>query len=200
MVSNRRSRSPCDPLNKYKTCDVAVRCFRSSLSSRVSRATSVSPVAGNNLARAWTFGALRRFGPAVFRRCPLIGSPPALDRFFIAVAPEPLQVTIPIVTSPPVSSLCVCADSGLQQKVPLGALILGLGGRTAPLPRRLLLGIERRTRKCQQRHCRHPEPRCWSSGFVDDAHSPSFTPLRRARKIVEVPLGPVAAGRRSPRR
>ena len=30
------------------------------------------------------FGALRRFGSGVFRRRPLIGLPPALERFFIA--------------------------------------------------------------------------------------------------------------------
>ena len=86
VMANRRSRSPCDPLNRCKTSDVAVRCFRSSPSSRVSRATSVSSVssvAGSNLERAWTFGTLRRFGSRVFRRRPLIVWPPALERLFI---------------------------------------------------------------------------------------------------------------------
>jgi len=35
---------------------------------------------------------------------------------------------------------CIRADTGLQQKIPLGALVLGLGRRAA-LPRRLL-GVE----------------------------------------------------------
>ena len=34
--------------------------------------------------RAWTFGALPRFGSGVLRRRPLIVSLPALERFFIA--------------------------------------------------------------------------------------------------------------------
>jgi hypothetical protein len=36
------------------------------------------------LERATAFGALRRFGSGVFRRRPLIGSPPVLERLFIA--------------------------------------------------------------------------------------------------------------------
>jgi len=37
-----------------------------------------------------------------------------------------------------VASHCIRADTGLQQKIPLGTLVFSLGRRTAPLPRRLL--------------------------------------------------------------
>jgi hypothetical protein len=37
----------------------------------------------DELERTRTFSELRRFGSDVFRRRPLIGSPPALERFFI---------------------------------------------------------------------------------------------------------------------
>ena len=84
MVSNRRLRSPCDPLSRCKISAVAARCFRSSLSSQVSRMSSVSSVAGDTLERAWTSCALRRFGSGVLRRRPLIGPPPVLERIFIA--------------------------------------------------------------------------------------------------------------------
>ena len=50
---------------------------------------------------------------------------------------QPLQAAIPVVTPPPMASHCIRADAGLQQKIPLGALVLGLGRRTASLPRRL---------------------------------------------------------------
>jgi hypothetical protein len=36
------------------------------------------------LEAAAAFGALRRFGSGIFRRRALIGSPPALERLFIA--------------------------------------------------------------------------------------------------------------------
>jgi hypothetical protein len=48
-----------------------------------SRARSVS-VGGDELERAMAFDALRSFGTRVFGRRPLIGSPPALERLFIA--------------------------------------------------------------------------------------------------------------------
>src|SRR5207244_3310964 len=47
---------------------------------------------------------------------------------------QPLQVTIPIGTTPPMARRCISADAGLQQKIPLGALVLSLGRGTAPLP------------------------------------------------------------------
>ena len=36
------------------------------------------------------------------------------------------------------ASRCIRADTGLEQKIPLGALVLGFGRCTAPLPRRFL--------------------------------------------------------------
>ena len=36
------------------------------------------------------------------------------------------------------ASRCIRTDTGLQQKILLRALVLGLGRRTAPIPRRLL--------------------------------------------------------------
>src|SRR6476661_3596535 len=36
------------------------------------------------------------------------------------------------MTPPPMASRCIRADTGLQQKIPLGALVLDLGRRTAP--------------------------------------------------------------------
>ena len=44
-------------------------------------------------------------------------------------------VTIPIVTPPPMASRRISADTGLQQKICLRALVLGFGRGTAPLPR-----------------------------------------------------------------
>ena len=66
------------------TSPVAVCCSSASFRSRVSRATSVSSPGGDDLERGTAFGALRRFGPGVFRRRPSIGSPPVLERLFIA--------------------------------------------------------------------------------------------------------------------
>jgi hypothetical protein len=59
----------------------------------------------------------------------------------------PLQATIPIITPPPMASRRISAHTGLQQKIPLGALVLDLRRRTAPLPRRLL------STKCCTRIC-----------------------------------------------
>ena len=68
----------------WSTSDVAVCCSSASRSSRPSRATSVSSPVGDELEPATAFGALRRFGFGVFRRRPLIGPPPVLERLFIA--------------------------------------------------------------------------------------------------------------------
>ncbi len=68
----------------WSTSDVAVCCSSASLSSRASRTTSVSSPAEDELERGTAFGALRRFGPGALRRRPLIVSPPALERRFIA--------------------------------------------------------------------------------------------------------------------
>ena len=38
------------------------------------------------------------------------------------------------MTPPPTASRCIRADTGLQQKVPLSALVLDLGRRATPLP------------------------------------------------------------------
>ena len=66
------------------TSDVAICCSSASSRSRVSRATTLSSATGDGLERISTFGALRRAGFGVLRRCPLIRSPPALERLFIA--------------------------------------------------------------------------------------------------------------------
>src|SRR5262249_12808900 len=50
----------------------------------VSRATSVSSIAGVNLMRAWPFGALPRSGFDVLRGRLLVVSLPALERLFTA--------------------------------------------------------------------------------------------------------------------
>src|SRR6516225_11816154 len=65
------------------TLEVAVCCSRASFSSRVSRATSISLPAADEPSCATAIGTLRRFGSGVFRRRPLVGSPPALERLFI---------------------------------------------------------------------------------------------------------------------
>jgi hypothetical protein len=71
-------------------------------------------------------------------------------------APKALKVTIPIAPRPPMASHCVSADTGLQQKVPFGAFVLGFRRRTAPLPRRLLR-TEPATRKYKQRQRCHAD-------------------------------------------
>ena len=58
--------------------------FQRLVSSRVSRATSVSWPAADELRRRTAFGALRRFRATVLRRRVLTGSPPALERRLIA--------------------------------------------------------------------------------------------------------------------
>ena len=63
-----------------KTSAVAVSCCRDSFSSFVSRATFVSSRAADALRERTAFGAMRLLRTAVFRRCALVGSPPALDR------------------------------------------------------------------------------------------------------------------------
>ena len=57
---------------------------RASSRSRVSRATSFSSATGDGLESISTFAALRRVGFAGLGRRRLIGSPPALERLFIA--------------------------------------------------------------------------------------------------------------------
>ena len=84
MLVSTGSRSPGKPLMTRSTSDVAVSRSRASLSSRVRRVTSVSLPAVDELERATAFGALRRFRSGVLRRRPLTGSPPALERRFIA--------------------------------------------------------------------------------------------------------------------
>ena len=54
-------------------------------------------------------GALRRFGPGVFRRGPLIGSPPALERLFIASTIG--QGIVPETTAQTKSGLFVLLNS-----------------------------------------------------------------------------------------
>jgi hypothetical protein len=84
-----------------------------------------------------------------------------------------LQVTIPVVTRPPMAGRCVSAETGLQQKIPLGALIFGLRGRTASLPRGLLRA-RRRARSGKQKHYGHGEPkRCSAIEFLEWAHGAS---------------------------
>jgi hypothetical protein len=65
------------------TSDVAVYCSNASSRSRASRASS-SSATGGGLERISTFGALRRVGFGVVDRRPLVRSPPALERLFIA--------------------------------------------------------------------------------------------------------------------
>jgi hypothetical protein len=67
-----------------RTSEVAVCCSSASFSSGVSRTTSAFPPATDELERATAFGALWRFGFGAFQRRALIGSPPALERLFIA--------------------------------------------------------------------------------------------------------------------
>jgi hypothetical protein len=75
-------RSNAERLMTLSTSVVAVCCFNASLSSRVSRATSVSWPAADELRRRTAFGALPRVSVAVLRRV-LAGPPLALDRRLI---------------------------------------------------------------------------------------------------------------------
>ena len=69
------------------------------------------------------------------------------------------------------ASRCIRADTRLQKKVPLGALVLSLGRRAAPLPRRLLR-TNRYTGECEQGHYGHAKPRREPSsiGLVGHPH------------------------------
>jgi hypothetical protein len=62
------------------------------------RATSVFSIAGEDLERAWPFGALPRSGSGVLGRRALICSPPALERdsfIFQQTEPSIIGVTVP---------------------------------------------------------------------------------------------------------
>ena len=83
MARKTCSSSPGEEPMTFSTSEVAACCSSAWLSSRVSRATSVSSAAGKNW-DVYAFGALRRFGSGVFRRRPLVGSPTVLERRFIA--------------------------------------------------------------------------------------------------------------------
>ena len=78
------ARSKLGRLMILSTSPVAVCCSRASSRSRVSSATSVSSPGGDALERGTAVGASLRFGSGVFRRRPLICSPPALERLFVA--------------------------------------------------------------------------------------------------------------------
>src|SRR6476661_7720197 len=84
MARKTGSSCPGDELMTRKTSVVAFCCSSASFSSRLSRATSVSLPDRDELAGAPAFAASGCFGFGVFGRRPLIGSPPVLDRFFIA--------------------------------------------------------------------------------------------------------------------
>jgi hypothetical protein len=66
-------------LHEIAGSDIADCCYRASFSSRVSRSTSASAIGLDEDATA-----TRRVGFSAFRRRRLIGSPPALERRFIA--------------------------------------------------------------------------------------------------------------------
>src|SRR5271170_4129549 len=84
IAANTGCGSPGELLIIRSTSEVAVCCSNASRSSLPSRATSVSLPTEDEMERATAFGALLRFGFGVFRRRPLIASPPALERGFIA--------------------------------------------------------------------------------------------------------------------
>src|SRR4249919_4002286 len=83
MVANTCCRSPWELAITLRTSEVAACCSRASFSSRVRLAASPSS-AVDELRRGTALGTLRRLGSDVGRRRSLIGSPPALDRLFIA--------------------------------------------------------------------------------------------------------------------
>jgi hypothetical protein len=66
------------------TSAVARCCWSASSRSRVSRATFASKSAADELRERTVFGAIPLLRATVFRRCALVGSPPALDRRRIA--------------------------------------------------------------------------------------------------------------------
>ena len=84
MVANTGCTSPGELEITWSTSDVAVCCSNASFSSRVSRATSVTGLAAEELRRGAAFSALRGFSFAVLRRRVLTGLPPALERLFTA--------------------------------------------------------------------------------------------------------------------
>ena len=82
-------------LADVRTSDVAVRCLRSSLSSRASRATSASSPVGGEMEGAVAFGALRRCELAPCGVAPWMLRRTALERPFIAF-PVGLGVSYPV--------------------------------------------------------------------------------------------------------
>src|ERR1700726_4942342 len=79
MVSNKWVRSPCDPLSRRRTSDVAWRCLRSSVSSRVRQASSACALAWGEA----ELDALLRFRFVALRLRDLARSPLTLERCFI---------------------------------------------------------------------------------------------------------------------
>ena len=75
MASKTGRASPGEELITPRTSEVAACCSRDSCSSRVSRATSVSWRAAEDLRLRALFGALRRLN--VLRRCVFAALPPA---------------------------------------------------------------------------------------------------------------------------
>src|SRR6516165_8134037 len=82
IMSNTGWTSVVERLMTLSTSAVAICCSRASFSSRVSRATSVSGLV--ELRERTAFGASRRSGFVVLRRCDLADWPPALERRLIA--------------------------------------------------------------------------------------------------------------------
>ena len=82
MASKTGPSSPGEELITPRTSEVAACCSRDSCSSRVSRATSVSWRAAEDLRLRALFGALRRLN--VLRRCVFAALPPVLLRRLIA--------------------------------------------------------------------------------------------------------------------
>jgi hypothetical protein len=82
MVSNKWLRSPCDPLSRRRTSDVAMRCLRSSVSSRVRRASCALTWGEAELSAL--SDALLRFRFVALRLRDLARSPLTLERRFIA--------------------------------------------------------------------------------------------------------------------
>ena len=101
----------------WSTSDVAVCCSSASFSSRVSRATSVSWLAGEELRRDAAFSASRGFSFAALRRRVLAGLPPALERRLTA---SPLGSGRGIVggqTSTPEGAACEFRHRSLSSRL-----------------------------------------------------------------------------------
>jgi len=83
VLTSDPAQRPTPPFARGRPPAAGVVLGGAAFRRRVSLAASLSALLGDELERVTAFGRVQRFGSGVFRRRPLVGSPPALERLSI---------------------------------------------------------------------------------------------------------------------